>query len=717
MNGKKPPDKYRTIKCSLKSIVKNELNQTKLFDACYRTHQIVIHTYQFLRLWILNKYHNKENIPLITDDTIKMAFKSLLKDSQGPKPKGTNLNLYNEFKKLYDDEYKKLNYENKLDGVNLSQILGYMSVDMLTNIENNIKLHFIKYLNRFVNSSYKKRNNELLEKCEKGTKTKLRKELNKDLYEIKQDLINNTLNSNIKYHEWINKHKNNIFPKEFNTSYEFDIQNNPQNYIKGMIYMCLEIEKIGTKSFQFFPLRNNVILKFIPIDSKSLIELFIEEDKNTYLIDIENKKQELWNKYFNLNNPVFKQKEYSFDYRISTDCFSVSIQLIHNDFIQKEKDKKQNMKNKKGQMKELTKDMNQEQKEKYKEELIKKKKDEQVKLKLEKKLLKDKEKEAYKKLSKEEKLKLKEQKNKENKLTTKYIEFPYLEELDDKQYNELKNGNWVVCDPGMRTILYMKNKDGITYRYTNRMHMNKTKRLKYQKLIKNYKDKKEITKIENKLSEFNSKSCNLDEFKKFIKNKNEINKVLLDKYKEDIFRKYKWYGYINRKKAETDLARNIKDKFGKDVILIQGDWSDRLKTTPSRIKYISTPNLGLKRKLNEYLTIYNLDEFRTSCLNCKTEERCENMYLPDKKGIERKIHSILTYQTESKRMGCINRDENAVNNMIKIVNTYLMNKIRPEKFRRDSRGVYGNEISYKFPETIKDDNPIIIGINNSVKCH
>lgn len=713
MSNKKPPDKYKTIKCSLKSIVKNELNQTKLFDACYRTHQIVIHTYQFLRLWILNKYHNKKEIPIITDDTIKMAFKSLLKDSQGPKPKGTNLNLYNEFKKLYDDEYKKLNYENKLDGVNLSQILSYMSIDMLTNIENNIKLHFIKYVNRFVNSSYKKQNNELLEKCEKGTKTKLRKELrkelNKDLYEIKQDLLNNTLNSNKKYHEWINKHKNNIFPKEFNTSYEFDIQNNPQNYIKGMIYICLEIEKLGTKSFQFFPLRNNTVLKFIPIDSKSLIELFIEEDKNTYLTDIENKKQELWNKYFNLNNQVFKQKECSFDYRISTDCFSVSIQLIHNDFIQKEKNKKQNMKNKKSEMKEMTKNMNQEQKEKYKEDLIKKKKDEQVKIKLEKKILKDKEKEAYKKLSKEEKIKLKEQKNTENKnkLTTKYIEFPYLEELSETQYDNFKKSNWVVCDPGKRTLMYMKNKDGITYKYTNRMHMNKTKRLKYQRLIKNYKDIKEITPIENKLSDFNSKSCILDEFKKFIKNKNELNKVLLEKYKEDIFRKYKWYSYVNRKRAETDLARNIKNKFGKDVILIHGDWSDKLKTTPSRIKYISTPNLGLKRKLNEYLTIYNLDEFRTSCLNYKTEERCENMYLPDKKGIERKIHSILRYQTESKRMGCINRDENAVNNMIKIVNIYLMNKTRPEKFRRD----------YKFPDKIKDGNPIIIDINNSVKCH
>ena len=111
---------------------------------------------------------------------------------------------------------------------------------------------------------------------------------------------------------------------------------------------------------------------------------------------------------------------------------------------------------------------------------------------------------------------------------------------------------------------------------------------------------------------------------------------------------------------------------------------------------MSTPNLGLKRKLAEYFKIYNIDEFRTSCLNHKTENKCENMYLPDKKGTERKIHSILTYQTESKRMGCVNRDENAVNNMIKIVNTFIKDKTRPEKFRRD----------YKFPEEqeIKDNS-------------
>ena len=79
---------------------------------------------------------------------------------------------------------------------------------------------------------------------------------------------------------------------------------------------------------------------------------------------------------------------------------------------------------------------------------------------------------------------------------------------------------------------------------------------------------------------------------------------------------------------------------------------------------------------------------------------CQKLYLPDKKGTERKIHSILRYQTESNRMGCINRDENAVNNMIKIIKSYLIDKTRPEKYRR----------SYKFPEIIKDDNPNIISV-------
>jgi len=81
-------------------------------------------------------------------------------------------------------------------------------------------------------------------------------------------------------------------------------------------------------------------------------------------------------------------------------------------------------------------------------------------------------------------------------------------------------------------------------------------------------------------------------------------------------------------------------------------------------------------------SLYSIDEYRTSLLNYKTEEVSENLYLPDKNGVIRKMHSILTYQMENKRTGYINRDKNSVNNMAKITNYFLEYKQIPERYRR-----------------------------------
>ena len=43
-----------------------------------------------------------------------------------------------------------------------------------------------------------------------------------------------------------------------------------------MIYMCIELEKINSRSFQFFPIRSNIAPKYIPIDTATLIDLFME---------------------------------------------------------------------------------------------------------------------------------------------------------------------------------------------------------------------------------------------------------------------------------------------------------------------------------------------------------------------------------------------------------------------------------------------------------
>ena len=712
---KKPPDKFITVKCVLDKIIidnkpdnqfKKDDIKTILNDTCFRTNQIVIHTYQFLRLWILYKYHNKFDIPIITEEIIRMVMNTLsVKDNRGNKPTDENLKLLEELNKFYEEHYKNLNYGNKVNSSYLSQILNSLATDILTNIENNIKLHFFKYVNRFVNSSFKKINNELVKKAKEGTKTELRKQLNKEIYEVKQDLLNNTLKSNEKYHKWINIHKNNIFYKDFVNSYEFDIQNNPQRYLKSMIYMCLELEKLETKSFQFFPLRTDITQKYTPIDTKTLVELFIKKDKKKYLDDIEAYKEPMWSMLFDIDNSIFKQSNYVFDYKIYTNGYSVSIQMLKTDKVDSEKKRKKNANKKRNENKEKIKDMTKEQKEEFKKKCQEEKKKQDHEFKLELKEQKDKQKEAFKKLPKEEQTKILEKRKQEIK-EAKILngtDFLYLEDLNDKQLEELKNSDWEVVDPGKNCLMMMKDKNGKKYRYTNRKHAKLTKRLKYQRLIQNYKDKNYISKTENELTKYNSKTCDFEKFKEFIKNKNKVNCMLFDKYNKEIFRKYKWYGYLNRKHTETKMIREIKNTFGKDSIILFGDFGFKTNCHKGNL---STPNNRLKRLIGKQMKVYNLDEFRTSKLNYKTEEVCENLYLPDANEIIRKLHSVLTYKMENGQIGCINRDENAVNNMIKIVNHYLDKKERLLKYRRDydlEKGEIKKELKQKVITSIKKD--------------
>lgn len=685
MESKKPPDKLNIVKTNIQNIIKDPLYINELYDACLRTHKIVIQSYHFLRLWILDYYHSNKEIPIITKDVIKMIFTTLTVSTKGGnKPQGANLILLNQLNTFYNEKYNNMNY-TKINSAYLSQILNDMSTDMFTNIENNVKLHFFKYVKRFVNSSYKLIHNEILEKCSnKKDKIEKRKLLNKELFEIKEDLLNNTLLSDPKYHDWIIQHRNNIFPVNYVNCYEFDIENNPQKYLKSMIYMCLEIEKIGTASYQFFPLRTNIIPRYIPIDTKSLIEILIRNDKKKFLENVEKYKNEIWSQFFNIEDPIFTQSNYKFDYKIYSDCFSVSIQMIHKDFIESEKDKKDNMKNKRNEVREITKNMNQEEKENYKKEKERVKKEENEKYKLELKIKRDKAKEEFKKLPKEEQTRIKEEleKAKKEKKISNGAHFRYLEELNEYELDELRSKNWVTIDPGKKTLLYMKNKEGKKLRYTNRTHVHKTKRLKYERLLQNYKDKKHILSIEKEeeLCKHNSKTCNLEKFINYISNKNRLNNLLFEEYSKEIFRKYKYYGYLNRKRADRDLIRSIKRTFGKDTILLYGNWSMKGNCNKGNL---STPNMRLKRLIGREIKSYNFDEYNTSKLNHKTEEKCDNLYLRDKKGDVRKIHSVLTYKMENNQIGCINRDENAVNNMIKIVQYFLVYKSRPLNYCRN----------------------------------
>ena len=697
----KPPEEYKILKIPLKNILnsknsdqmKNNLHAIE--DACYRTNEIIIHTYQFLRLFVIKTNQNDDdNFIKINGDVVLMAMKIFIKEKkQGRSIVGENKKIYDIFNQFYEKEYRDLYDGKKIDGTNLSGILHYIQTEIVTAIENNVKTHFVSYINRFVNCSFKDEHNKLLETLKGNEKDKLKVQLKAELKLIKDDLINLTQTRDPKYNCWFDNWRYKILPflsADYNKDYICYLKNHPQEFISCMRRMSAQIIKMGYNSFQFFPLRKECVPKYISIDNKTLIDLLINDgtSKNTYFSNINKYKRRLWSTIFNMNNKIFKYNDHEFDYRILTNGLTASIQFIHKKYVSKKNTKKENIK--KGQEKSNEEYKNLERNEIDILKNNKKQKKEDFKIKKNEKIH-DAKKEFKKKDTIEKEKIVKEIKEK------KHIEFPYLEELKDDKLNDLKDdkseGKVIYVDPGKKNLLYMVNDNDVYFRYSNRERIVETKRLEYQCKIQKYKNENGINAIEQKLVNFNSKSCDADEFKKYIKKKNEVNIMLKEKYKEEIFRKYKWYSFMNTKRSEDNLLKKIEKVYGTDITMIYGDWSIGKQMR----NFISTPNISLKKKLATRFKIYSIDEFKTSKVNYKTGEVTKNLYLPDRTGTLRKKHSILTYKTENGRTGCINRDKSAVNGMKLITEYFLKTGKRLEMYKREKKKPIKKAINLEAP--------------------
>jgi len=649
--GKDPPDKYITKKICLEKIIRKE-KLLKLSKFIYNTNDLKIHIGHFIKLYMLDLYHSNKPLPVIDREFIATCCKALIINStKGNKVQGSKKVLLDEFNKFYENVYSKLNY-TKINGINMSGIINNIEVDIVKDIENNIKLNFFKYMKRFINASFKKSIDELLSKYSGKEKANVRKQLYGQLYKIDEDLINHTKESDKQYHKWIDKYQLKILPDKCKHLYQIDINNDPQKYLPYMFYMNIKLENLECKMFQVLPLKTTVISSYIPFDTKSLIEIFIEEDKNKYLKAVRELKEVIWDNVFKMDHSIFSMKKYTFDYRISTDGYAVSLQFINNKYIESENKKKDAKLN----------------------GMKKAKNDNKIKTVIE---IENSKKLKQKNKKQENIKKTIEYKNKPNK-PKKTIEFPYIDELTEKQIEDMDLTTKVYVDPGKKNLLTMIDDYGNKLIYSNKERLYKNKRLKYMNKIQSYKKTRYIDKLENVLSQFSSKSCNYENFKDYVYYKNFLNEILIKEYKKNIFRQYRWYSYINTVRSEKELIKNIKKTFGKHLTIIIGDWSIGKQMR----NFISTPMIGLKRKLKEHFNVYHIDEYKTSCINYKTETACENLYLPDKKGIYRKLHSVLTYQMENKRTGCINRDFNAVNNMKKLADYWFLNKSRPDPYNR-----------------------------------
>ena len=317
---------YKTFKIQLKTILLNcEMIQPDINNLVFEMNDLVIHTYQFIRLYVLNCYTNNQPLPELDEIFISYCIKSLgTRDNRGKKCKDTD--LLERLEKFYQEEYQPLLNHTKTNLKNTSFLLPYLATQIHTSLHNNLQEHFIQHFLRFIN----KTTNEITE--DKAI-----------LFQFKKQLFDLTETDEM-FNEWKTTHLSNILPTEIKKSIHYDVKVRPFEYLNGMLYMNYVLEKMESKLFQPLPLRNNIIPKHIIIDTASLINLFCpnkDKDgnkvkKGELLSNVKENQNEVWSNFLDMKNNIFKNKYYQFHNQIQTDGISCCLLFIRKDL----KDKK-----------------------------------------------------------------------------------------------------------------------------------------------------------------------------------------------------------------------------------------------------------------------------------------------------------------------------------------------------------------------------------------
>jgi hypothetical protein len=317
---------YKTLKIPLKTILLNrDTIQPLINNLVFEMNDLVINTYQFIRLYILYCYTNNNPLPELNDTFISYCIKTLgTRDNRGKKCRDTE--LLETLEEFYKIEYQPLLNHEKTNLKNTTFLLPYLATQIHTSLSNNIQEHFIQHFLRFIN----KTTTDITE--DKAT-----------LFQFKKNLMELT-DTNELFNLWIETHIQNIIPENVKKSIHYDVKVRPFGYLKGMLYMNSVLEKQESKLFQPLPLRNNIIPKHIILDTACIINLFCPDKdkdgnkikKGELLSNVKDNQNEVWSNLLNLKHRIFKNKYYQFHNQIQTDGISCCLLFIRKDL----KDKK-----------------------------------------------------------------------------------------------------------------------------------------------------------------------------------------------------------------------------------------------------------------------------------------------------------------------------------------------------------------------------------------
>ena len=519
---------YTTIKTTLKSVLHNHKEvQPVITNLVFEMNDLMIHSYQFIRLYVLKCYNNNQPLPEINEKFILYCIKTLgIRSNQGAKSKDTE--LLEALQAFYNNEYQPLLNHEKTQLKNTTFLLPYLATQLHTSLSNNTQEHFIQHFLRFINK----------------TTTNIT-ENKATLFKFKKLILECNEETDTMFDEWKTTHLPNILPTNIKKSVHYDVKVKPFDYLKGMLYMNNVLEKEEHKLFQPLPLRNNIIPKHIILDTACIISLFCPENakKGELLKNVKENQYDVWNNLLNLQHKTFKSKHYQFHYQIQTDGISCSLLFIRKD--------------------------------------------------------------------------LKDKKWGSRVPTLQEQDFHNIEDLSLEQLKEVATRNIVGCDPGKRSLVYMMDSNGKKLQYTAPQRKRESKAKTNQRILLVEKKRNNIIEKETHLSFQNSKSVDYEKFKKYLQEKNKLNKETTEFYKRDVWRKMKFRQYSYGKKSIDKFLNKIKETFGDNILIGYGNWS---RSTQMK-HFMPTMNKGLRKQIHKKYDTITINECNTSkkCCECNND--------------------------------------------------------------------------------------------------
>ena len=644
-------DYMKTNKDNIKNVLKDPNILPIINDLVNRTNKIVIHSYQFIKLYCIFLYENELKFPVIDKEFICDVFKVLTirKCGSGGYTEDNMPEQLQELTEFYREHYSNTISNNETIYYDkLSYVLPYEAIDMITNINNNIQEHFIDHLNKYVNIVFNVKEKSAKITTENKDKI-IRKQLHKQLYDeigkVKKDLMHfGDLTSDEKYHKWIIQERVKLYPNKTrfdNDNIYYDLKSNTQEFLHSMFHISIELEKLNElkiqneekqiRLFNVLPLRTNIISKNICIDTCGLISNFLGDESTTkHLRDYkkDNNQVNLWNKFFKLNKRVFKKgQKYTFSHMIRTDGVSCCVLFVRVDANGKPLPK-----------------------------------------------------------------------TRKNKKCCEEENIDYIEKVELTE--ELKKMKVVCADPNYSDLIYCGSKDENgnlqTFRYTQNQRRLETRLKKYNKIIDKINketkiENQTIKEIETKLSVLNSKTCDYEKFMYYCIEKNNINYKLYSHYEQTFFRKFKLNRFTNTQKSELKMVKNFSNKYGKPdkTIFVMGDYDKGDYHMKGKEPVICKKFRRIFR--NAGYNTFLVNEFRTSklcnCCNGELEHFLERPSQKPKLKKENKTeicYGLLRCQSVKHKSEIFhNRDKNAVQNMLNIVKSVFDTGKRPNIFCRE----------------------------------